>query len=301
MNVPQLDAVDAKVVLAILWSSLTRYYLFMTSGTWGLWHDEVLKETLKNIPIRFPKKKALGKRIEQIVDALRELPEAVEKHALFHEEGLTHETRLARIRDLEAQLDDAVFELFEFADEERERITELCGLGLDLFYRGMESEAVKPVSWPQERPRFGRLTDLVNGSPVGELGQYLRTYLRLWEPHLEEQGGRLRWRIVRPSGESPMIAAIFQTESDGDELPRPSTSDEQAWHDALEKVKEHAWQAVGTQRIYIDGMVRVVTDTDIVIIKRNERRLWTASAARDDAEATMLLTMQLGEQLDLVY
>ena len=63
-------------------------------------------------------------------------------------------------------------------------------------------------------------------------------------------------------------------------------------------MKEHSWQSAGTQRIYIDGMVRVVADTDIVIIKRNERRFWTSSAARDDAEATMLLAMQLGEDLD---
>ena len=95
-----------------------------------------------------------------------------------------------------------------------------------------------------------------------------------------------------------MMAVIFQTESKDDLLPPPSTSDEQAWHDALDKVKEHSWQAAGTQRIFIDGMVRVVTETDIVIIKRNERRFWTSSAARDDAEATMLLAMQLGEHLD---
>jgi len=298
MNVPHLDPVDAKVVLAILWSSLTRYYLFMTSGTWGLWHDEVLKETLKNIPLRFPKNKVLGKRIAKIVDALRELPEAVEEGTLpFGKEGPTTTRRLTRIKELEAELDEAVFDLFEFSDGERERVKELCGLGLDLFYRGMQSDAVMPLSWPAEMPRFGRMDDLVNGTSGGELGPYLKTYLRLWDPHLKEQDGRLRWRVVQPAGDSPMMAAIFQTESEGNELPPPTTSDEQAWHEALDKVKEYAWQAAGTQRIYIDGMVRVVTDTDIVIIKRNERRLWTASAARDDAEATMLLAMQLGEEL----
>jgi hypothetical protein len=156
---------------------------------------------------------------------------------------------------------------------------------------------VKQLSWPAEKPRLGRINDLVNGNGRGELGHYLKTYVGLWEPHLKEQNGRLRWRVVQPSGESPMIAAIFQTESDGDELPPPSTSDEQAWNDALYKVKEYSWQSAGAQRIYIDGMVRVVTDTDIIIIKRNERRLWTASAARDDAEATMLLAMQLGDEL----
>ncbi len=297
MNLPHLDTVSANVVLAILWSSLTRYYLFMTSGSWGLWHDEVLKETLKNIPIRFPRKKALGKRIEKIVNALRELPDAVEKGTLFDEDGLTPAQRLARIRELEGDLDEAVFDLFEFSDEERERIKELCGLGLDLLYHGMESVAVKPLSWPGGTPRYGRMADLSNGQGDTELGHYLRTYLALWEPHLNDQNGSLRWRVVQPSAESPMMAAIFQTESRGDELPPPSTSDDQAWQYALVKAKEYAWQSAGAQRIFIDGMVRIVTETDMVIIKRNERRLWTPSAARDDAEATMLLAMQLGEEL----
>lgn len=297
MNLPHLDEVNAKVVLAILWSSLTRYYLFMTSGTWGLWHDEVLKETLKNIPVRFPKKKSVGKRIVKIVDALRELPAAVDENGLFKGGGPTPTQRLAIIRELEGKLDEAVFDLFDFSEEERERVRELCGLGLDLLYRGMESDAVKPLSWPADLPRFGRMHDLCDGHAGTELGQYLQTYLSLWEPHLQDQNGSLRWRVVQPSGKSPMMAAIFQTEEKGEELATPSSSDEQAWHYALEKAKEYAWQSAGTQRIFIDGMVRVVTDTDMVIIKRNERRLWTRSAARDDAEATMLLAMQLGEEL----
>jgi len=36
--------------------------------------------------------------------------------------------------------------------------------------------------------------------------------------------------------------------------------------------------------------------SEIAIIKRNEHRLWTKSAARDDAEAAMVLAIQLSEQ-----
>jgi hypothetical protein len=44
-------------------------------------------------------------------------------------------------------------------------------------------------------------------------------------------------------------------------------------------------------------MVRVVSDTDIFVIKRNEKRLWTASAAREDAEAALLQAMYLQEKV----
>jgi UDP-N-acetylglucosamine enolpyruvyl transferase len=45
--------------------------------------------------------------------------------------------------------------------------------------------------------------------------------------------------------------------------------------------------------IRIDGVVRIVSDTYIIVIKRNEARMWTSTAAREDAEATLLQVMAL--------
>jgi len=47
----------------------------------------------------------------------------------------------------------------------------------------------------------------------------------------------------------------------------------------------------GSRNIYIDGLVRIVTNKEIIIIKRNERRLWTRSLAREDADATLTQAM----------
>ena len=44
-------------------------------------------------------------------------------------------------------------------------------------------------------------------------------------------------------------------------------------------------------------LIRILTDSEIAIIKRNEHRLWTRSAARDDAEATMAMAIQLSTEL----
>ena len=54
----------------------------------------------------------------------------------------------------------------------------------------------------------------------------------------------------------------------------------------------------GAKHIYIDGMTRIVGENDIAIIKRNERRLWTRTAAREDAEATQLQAVR--KQRDLL-
>ena len=293
--VPDFAEDEAKIVLAILWSSLTRYYLFLTSGTWGLWHDDLRKEIIYSLPVQFPKDDTLNRRIIEAVDALRDIPEQMEgEGTLFPLEGLPKHKRDALIRDLENQLDQGVYELFGLGAEERELIEELCGIGLDFFYHGMNSNAVEPLDWPDEFPTVGRRPDLErNGAYQNELSLYLSTFLDLWEAHLRDQGGQFRWRLVRPLEASSMTAAIFQTETAGDVLPEPTESDEQAWVGILRRLAESSRQPTTARRIYIDGLIRIVTDSDIVIIKRNERRLWTRSSARSDVEATMLLAMQL--------
>ncbi len=55
----------------------------------------------------------------------------------------------------------------------------------------------------------------------------------------------------------------------------------------LQLLGKSSLQSYYAQRIFIDGAVRVVTPTDVVLIKRNERRLWTRSVAREDAEAAL--------------
>src|SRR4051812_6752655 len=108
---------------------------------------------------------------------------------------MTKEKRNAEIRKYEMALDEAIYDLFELTEEERERVEELCGLGLDLFYRGMASTAVEPLDWPLKAATFGRRGELGNGHiPQNEISEYLATFIDLWEPQLRDQGGRLRWR-----------------------------------------------------------------------------------------------------------
>ena len=111
--------------------------------------------------------------------------------------------------------------------------------------------------------------------------------------------GEFRWRIIRPQY-IPMIAVVFTTQEVGGPLPAIDSTDEQEWASVLSRCREALKQPV-SQRIYIDSMVRVVTDTEIYIIKRDERRLWTRSMAREDAEATLVQTMHLQDLMQETY
>lgn len=274
----------AKIVLAILWSALARYYFFLTSGSWGMWHDEIHENALLNLPICFPANKALMNKIIAIVDELRTWDTSSFDLGGYNE---------ARILAKERELDEAVFDLYNLSSAERDLVRDMCEVGLDLFYRHAKSNAVKPVTVDKSIGNCGRAADLpAERTTKDGIEAYLSVFLQTWNRELGPEG-EFRWQIVCPGHNSPMLAVILSTQFKDSPLPIPNQSDNQTWEDILRRMDTSSLQPYWSRRVYVDGLVRIVTDTDIVIIKRNERRLWTRSMAREDAEATLLQAMYL--------
>jgi len=282
ININNAEDWQRKILVGILWTSLARYYLFMTSGSWTVWHTDIKLGHLKQLPIRFPDDLELRNRIVTIVDKLRNWDTSL---PLFNQ---SHETET--IASLERQLDDAIFDLYELNEAERDLVLDMCETGLEFFYRHSNSNAVKPLeSYPQTKQGF--ITDLPRQRDVEKgLEGYLYAFLDMWQSYLEPDGV-FRWRVVRPDND-PMVAIVFYTQSTHNDLPLLQ-DDEALWVDLKRIAKSSRWQI--NPRIYIDGLVRLATDDEIIIIKRNERRLWTRSQAREDAEATFLQAMRLQE------
>jgi len=286
VRLPDQAADEAEILLGIVWSSLVRYYVFMTSGSWGMWHHEMKQSAIEKIPVRFPSEPLLRDRITSTVRSLRSLDRT--SQGLLDPEGPSHQESLETIQRLETELDDAVFELFELSNDERDLILDLTEVGLDLFYRGMESRALEPIV-PAPGSLSGRRTDLPpSHGRCSDIYGYIDAFLEVWEPQLAKQGGRFRWWAIRPDEVSPMLAVVFSSETADVPLPEPSDTLQQGWNDVLSLLGKTSIQPYHARRIFIDGMVRAVTESDIVLIKRNECRLWTRSAAREDAEATLL-------------
>lgn len=281
----------AKIVLGILCSSLARYYFWMTTGSWGMWHHELHERDIARLPIRFPTDRALRGRIIRQVETLRRW--APVEGDLQHPNGLAGAEICRRTRTLERELDDAIFDLYELTDAERDLVIDMCEVGLEFFYRHANSHAVAPVVIDVQQ-RAGSINELGESTDRGAVSGYLRTFMEAWNREIQPPG-ELRWRLIRPTATTPMLAAVFTTNPDAPSAHMDGSSDEQAWAELFDQLDNTSIQHAGSRRVFIDGMVRAVTDTDILIVKRNERRLWTRSAAREDAEATMVQVMHLAE------
>lgn len=282
IRLQQLTDWQRKIILGIFWSKITRYYFFLTASAWGTWNYKLRITELKNLPIQFPNNLELRNRIITIVDKLRNWDISL---PLFNQSN-----EVETIASLERQLDDAIFDLYEINEAERDLVLDMCETGLEFFYRHSSSNAVKRLE-PYPQVKQGFIIDLPRQRGVEKgLEGYLYAFLDMWQSYLEADGV-FRWRVVSLDND-PMTAVVFTTQSKHDDLP-PLQDDETVWADLKRIAKSSRWQL--NPRIYIDGLVRLVTDNEIIIIKRNERRLWTRSQAREDAEATFLQAMRLQE------
>jgi len=291
-----------KIILAILWSSFARYYFFLTASTWGTWYHEIHYEELLNLPILFPSFQKQRDNITYIVDQLMHLkpaskkrPKSGDKNQLEMDLGLPSLRNQAdEIAYLEHQLDDAVFDLYELRTSERDLIRDMCDVGIEFFYNHIESEAIKPITTsrlPQKHGLFQNISS--NTELTDELKDYLIVFLKIWNREIYPDG-EFSWRIIFSDETATMLCIVFSTQEVG-HLPQFSNNDEDAWAEVLKQLDDSLLTPYKSNSVYIDGLVRAVADTHITIIKRNERRLWTKSMAREDAEATLLQAINLQE------
>jgi len=270
-----------KILLGIIWSSLARYYFFLTASSWGPWHNELHKEEILEMPVRLPKSKNLKKRIINIVDQLRNWP--------------TNKPRDDSLEflQIESELDEAIFDLYELSEPERDLVCDMCDVGLVFFYDPVNSSAARSVDLASLSTRMGKMDDLKDDPKNRvDIQGYLRAFLHIWNRELKPDG-EFVWRVISPSHDSPMLAVVFSAQAKEGSIKAGEESDDRAWLGLLKKLGRDLQIPFHSERIYIDGLVRVVTPTEIIIIKRNEGRFWTRSMAREDAEATLLKAMNL--------
>jgi hypothetical protein len=243
---------EADVALGVLLSSMGRYLLSMTGGHWGVWRDQMRKEQLVQLPLRLPS--AEDERVVQICEAVAELPDASATASLFEQHVGSADALLERI-------DDAVFDLFDLADFER-----------DLVRDHWRERAA------QRDPGPG-LSEQTNEQAAEVLTRYANAFSASWRPLLGESLD-LSWVVLRDRP-TRTLAVVFGLHEVGEQAARPEPN--VSWSEALGRLAGRGDDIAGGLRAF--GMVRGVTDDEIVLVKRDRPELWTATAAREDAEA----------------
>ena len=259
LSLDHLHPWQAKVILGTLLSSLGRYWLYMVSGSWGTWKDEVRSSDLLKLPVRL---------ISETNQATRRIVSAIDELHHFTANAVSGE-----LPSQMADIDHGVIELFELTGAERDLIAD--------FWTCQGPQAMRPVSIG---PRTRGTQSNLNPYGQGGIEPYLRVLLNAWNQRLAGLG-EFHWQVWRDS-RTGVVAVVLETREVGVEngLSLDGGEDED-WSAALNRIGVQ-WESSQTRSILRYGMVRAVTDTAIVVVKRDEQHLWTATAAWQDADAT---------------
>jgi hypothetical protein len=260
-----------KTILGVFRSSLARYFFFMTAANWGLWHHEIhLDDELLQLPVVIGKSNSATNKIISVVDKLRGYQP--QRQDVLHPTGVSEKEIEAKRRKWEAELDEAVFALYGLNEEQKDLIRDCCEVTLPFFYKPFDS--------------IGTML-AVEGGDLTWIEKYVHVFCRRWNAYLGDDE-EMRAEI-HVGAHGNMIAVEFFPADKGDPWDLHPKVD--SWGHILEELGNNLPQPMGTSRIVLDGLVHVVSKNGIIIIKRNEKRFWTRSLAREDAEAMLCKRM----------
>lgn len=265
-----------KLILGVLWSMLAQYYYLMTASEWGVWHDSIEPTEMMRLPIpeTEPTNRLYAQQIVQAVDSLRKNP--------------------PNIAFLERQLDEAVFNYYYLGKEEKQLIRDRCSFEIDAYYKNYKSVAFLPVIGLPGTLEGSQL-ELVNRIDEQQNGilAYLDSFYHTITPLLIKSV-TLHHVVVRSKGLNPTdnqwtdaIAIIFFVRHKEDKEWN-TESNLKEWADVVRLIAQSNTPVeVIRQSIYQDRYLRMVSASGryFFILKRNERRLWTRTAAHEDAQA----------------
>lgn len=257
-------------ILGILWSSFSRYYFFNTTANWGLWNHKILLDELLHLPIPQNHDNKKSERVISIVNKLRNYQPQV--YDIFHPNGIPNKEIESQRRQWETELDEAVYDLYGFTVEQRDLINDCCEVTLPFFYQPYDSVGVMPA---------------VKNGDISWIKHYAEIFAKRWQPYLNE--GEVLRANVHVGASGNMLALEFYPADIGDTWdlkPRDNS-----WGYILEEIGKALPKPMGTSQIVLDGIVYAISDDAIIIIKRNEKRFWTRSLAREDATSTLCKRM----------
>ncbi|TYQ24486.1 N-6 DNA methylase [Pseudanabaena sp. UWO311] len=256
ISIPKSSEYLAYYLNGIINSSLTNYFLFMTSSSWGVARKTLMMQDIARLPVPSPTK-SNAHIVSQIID--------LESQLIEHNNSFSY-------LNLKIQLDDAVFSLYNLNDTEQVLIKDTVGITIDLYMNREKSVAF-------QRPQ------------LSDLELYAIELIRVLQPFLQTLRERVLVANILEVGKSPLQVVKFSLVPESSQEQIVQTTQAQELKVILGRIAEQLPQQIA-DRIYTRRDLRIYTGQDIYIIKPAQKRFWSRSAGLNDAD--LILSEHLG-------
>ena len=229
-----------------------------------------LDDELLQLPVVLDKDNRWTDQIIAIVDKLRNYrPQRLD---WLHPNGVPEAEIQARRCKWEDELDEAVFELYGLNEEQKDLVRDCCEVTLPFLYDPFNSIGASPA---------------VENNNLSWIETYARIFSRRWNAYLEN-GIEMRGTLHIGAHDNLVALEFFPAEKSDPWDMNPKNN---SWQNVLDRIGSALPHPMGTSQIIMDGVVHAVSDYAVIVVKRNERRFWTRSLAREDADSTLCKRM----------
>jgi hypothetical protein len=250
ISFPQWQANVAHYINGILNSSLASYFLFLTASVWGVERDKVEPNDLLRFPV--PLFAQENEHIQRIIE--------LETTLRLSQDQATRD-------DAQAQLDSAVFDLYDLSEIERVLVEDTIDFTIALHMRGEASHAL-------DRPKRT------------ELETYCHQFIQTLQPFFQTLREVTVNAEIFETRKAPLQVIKINLVPIAHNASPVRVTQEQALEDVLERIALQL-PAKLADTVYTRRNLRIDTQNSFFIVKPSQRRQWSRRAAIEDMDATI--------------
>lgn len=255
-----------KWLVAYINSPLARYYHFLTSTSWAVERGTIIHDEYKNMPFLVPDED--DPRLIAVLEHFDQIVEIIKRQ----EDGILVAEGNIIIRDHEAAIAELIFDLYGLYPAERQIVWDMVQCEIEFF------------NWAKRRRR--KFNDArsqpVRPPDIQMLIEYAQTFTETVTALLHYQDQRLN-AVVYQDG-APLSVVGFELVSLANAKEVDVIDSPVRLRDILRKL-DRLLLGQHTPALYMRRHVRIYDAPWLYLVRPSERRFWTRSQARADADS----------------
>lgn len=250
------DFKNSRVLCLFLNSTFSNYFLSISTSTWGVERERINLNELLSIPAILDR---LDKSTISELSLLSDQIISIKKSKEVNQD----------ISHLEKQIDQIIYnDILKLTEDEQIIIQDTLDYSLDLFENQEKSKAVFPVID----------INVYTKRVTNELNEWLDDDLKVSATHY----------IINSNCPLYMVKLSF-----GNQQEETKISKEDVYME-LKKLDKKLWHEEG-QNLYFRKKLNYYDNDDVYIIKPNQRRFWSETAAMEDFRTLLVEILKMKE------
>ncbi len=252
-----------KWLVAYINSPLVKYYHFLTSTRWAVERGNILQKEYEEMPFLIPPQD--DARLQELLHHFDEI-----EFLLSDDETPFSAQRNLNLQAHKQAIDKLVFDIYGLHPIERQLVKDTLAYEIEFF------------NWVKRKTRKPRAAVPVQRPDIPLLKSYAEVFIQVATSLLQVRHQTLAATVYKNG--APLTVLSFDLVNLGEARPVQVVTEPDAMRAKLHKL-DHLILHKKTPSFYTRRHVRVYDGKQMSIIRPSERRFWSQSQARVDADA----------------